>query len=705
LNPAVFFILFLLSTPVRAVDSESVETMRPLRVEDMREKLERTGKLKNTIIKTEVVSESKMEKKQAKNLTEAVANETGVDAASGCSICGIKRIQINGLKGEYTTVLVDDIPIHSTVSSFYGMDAISTAGLSRVEIARGAGASLLAPGALGGVLNIVTKKATENGLWLDTSGGNADYRLFTMVGTLVNKSGTQRTTVSAEHQMQGQWDSDGNGVNESPLLKNYSLSARFSDDLSARNNIDVRGVIQRSDVFGGPIFSANTDQKALPVSKIIGTAGGTSFVDGDVRKAYNGNPAATLESVNSERYEGTAKWTHLVSDTANFSPTLSYARQSQNSFYEGNDYANVDHTLYGDLRFNYTLSPTNLLTFGSDGRYETLRSQSATLFVGGNPKDDFNSLSAGAYLQDVWNVSPAVEISAALRLDKLNVNWTEQVKVLDEIDKLVLVPRLHVRWKHNPSLTSRFSLGQGYRAPLTFFESEHGILNNGFSIQVTDIERSTAASYSLGFDNKRTTATLSAAWTNLSNVASVDVNQSPSVLSTSPGVHNLLTADAVAGYQLFSWLMIGAGYEHFFYPDSYKSILPLAAIEDRARIMLDADGANWSWNLTGTLVGARNLEPYGYGGRYNVVSTTGALSSPKLTNAPAFFNIDTKFSWKISKVIALYTGVKNLLGFTQSQVENPLFWSQTPTGTQYNVVHIWGPSRGREIYLGMTATF
>jgi len=122
-------------------------------VEDVAERLERTGAVKDTIKSTEVVTEKKIQKKQATNLTEAIANEPGIQAATGCSMCGMKRIRINGMKGEYTTVMVDDVPMYSTVSSYYGMDALATAGVSSIEIARGAGASLIAPG---GVLVVLS---------------------------------------------------------------------------------------------------------------------------------------------------------------------------------------------------------------------------------------------------------------------------------------------------------------------------------------------------------------------------------------------------------------------------------------------------------------------------------------------------------------------------------------------------------------------
>ncbi len=675
-----------------AAEEEAVETLPTIRVEDMREQLERAGKLKDTIIKTEVINDKKIERKQAKTLTEAVANEPGIDAATGCSICGMKRIQINGLRGEYTTILVDDVPIHSTVSSYYGMDALTTAGIARVEIARGAGASLLAPGALGGVINIISQKAVENGLIFDLSGGSREYRTLSLVGNSVSKSGTRRTTVSAQHNHQGQWDSDDNGVNESPRLDNYTLGLRISDDLTANDNLDLRLSLQRSDVFGGPVSDA-------AYASILPT-GAVAFEGGDVRKRYTGAPGATMEQINTQRMEGTARWTRRFNESTNSILTASAVKQTQDSFYETNDYANFNETFYADGRLNYSLSDAWLLTGGLDARHEILRSSSYTYSQLATYKpDDFDFMAAGLYAQATWTPNTKFEMAMVGRLDHLTVNWRGQTALENEVDGFVLVPRLHMRWIMSPELTSRLSVGQGYRAPLTFFESEHGILDKGYDVAVNNIERSNSAVYSLSLDNERTTSTVSVAWTNIQNLAYINMQGARPQLVNDPGRYDVFAADAVAGYQLTKELTLGASYEHFFYSAGYKSISPFALVEDRARLLLDFETGKLDFNLTTTFVGGRDLNPYRYNDRFNVYSA-GVGSFPKLTQAPPFVTMDAKVSWECSKDFKIYGGVKNILDFTQAKVENALFFE--PNG-DYDVIHIWGPLRGREIYFGVSA--
>src|SRR5690606_37043574 len=121
----------------------------------------------------------------------------------------------------------------------------------------------------------------------------------------------------------------------------------------------------------------------------------------------------------------------------------------------------------------------------------------------------------------------------------------------------------------------------------------------------------------------------------------------PALLNDS-GKYDVFAADGVIGYQLFRPLTVAVSYEHFFYSRGYKNLLPFAAIEDRMRLMVDFESGPIDWNLTATVVGSRDLLPYNYGDRYNVLNG-GVLSSPKLTDAPAFVTLDTRFSWKLGR--------------------------------------------------------
>jgi outer membrane receptor for ferrienterochelin and colicins len=121
----------------------------------------RPGALRDDIVKTESISAKAIERSGATHVNEAVNNNPGISVQLECSICNVRNVLLNNLPGRYTTLLIDGVPIFSSVSSAYGLDSVSVYGVERIDVARGAGASLNAPEALSGTVNIVSKRPTE----------------------------------------------------------------------------------------------------------------------------------------------------------------------------------------------------------------------------------------------------------------------------------------------------------------------------------------------------------------------------------------------------------------------------------------------------------------------------------------------------------------------------------------------------------------
>lgn len=159
--------------------AEQVNTtveMDIIEIKGVRSRLNQIGVLKDSIAKTELIDAQQIKDRQADNLTAAIASTIGIRVSNECSMCGAKRVMINGLKGEHTNVLVDGIPVHTMISGFYGLDAVAMSGIGEIEIARGAGASLTAPEAIGGVINLVSKTPTKDQMELDVSVGESGYK-------------------------------------------------------------------------------------------------------------------------------------------------------------------------------------------------------------------------------------------------------------------------------------------------------------------------------------------------------------------------------------------------------------------------------------------------------------------------------------------------------------------------------------------------
>jgi len=710
----------LLSMPVANASAPTSEdlpvaatTLDEIEVVGVRQRLEQSGRLSPAIEKTEVISAEQIERKQAGSLAQAIEFEPGIRVNNECSMCGIKRVLINGMKGEHTTILVDGVPMHSVVSSYYGIDTITSAGIGSVEIARGPGAALATPEAIGGAINIISERATRNSLRGDLSTGEQGYRKGSVVGTLINESGSAWATIAGQYDEISREDSDGNGVSESPGLGNRSLTVKTSWDIGINDNIDARVAAYRSGVLGGP-FRASKSQIFDSVNDGVSTPR-QLFEDGDVRKPFAGFPYETAEVIDTTREEYTLRWTHVFNRDVNAQITGSFIDHGQDSLYEGFDYRNDDEVSWFDSKLNIGLGTQHLLSVGASRHAETMRSQSDALAAiqALDPTvygDSFDYLSQGIYAQDVWSVSDALELSLAARLDKISVDYIEQPGG-KEIDRTVLSPRALLKWSHTDAWTSRFSGGRGYRAPLSFFESDHGLLDDGYEVQVNDLETAWQIGYSLGYETDASAVTASANFSEVENLAFIDNSGPRPVLRNLADKQRIDTYDISASQMITEHFTLGGSLEYFDYADSYKPTFSSAPVEERARLFADWNGHGWQAYASINWTGARNLLEYGAGDRFNVfddvnddgIVDAGELRDPKRTHAPSYFTIDARIEKALGRGLSVYAGGNNLTDYTQAgDEETPLFWD---ADGGYDVVHIYGPLRGRVLYAGIKAKF
>ena len=479
------------------------------------------------------------------------------------------------------------------------------------------------------------------------------------------------------------------------------MSVKLTHELTSRDLLDVKVGHSESDVFGGPMMSKSEVYAKWGAS---GGAANPSFEGGNVNNKYNGDPMGTAEMVKTTRDEILGKWTH-IGNAATVQTTLAFADAKQESMYEGLDYDNIDKTYFADVKISQALDNEHFLTYGADVKLETMESESYQAYIiDGLAKDNFDYSSYALYLQDTWNINDKTELSLALRAAKITTDFTAQTAKGNEIDETVVVPRLHLRYNHNEYLTSRLSAGMGYRSPLTFFESEHGIIESGFAVVVSELEKSNNASYSLSYDRGPLSVTGSAAYTQLKNMAYIDDVTDPSLPTLKNYNEKLVVknGDITVGYALTPALSISASYEQYWYDAEYKNLLFIAAVERQAQLMLDYEENGWNAMIQATWTGSRNLGEYGYNDRFN----DELLTDPKMSKAPSFATVDLKISKEITNTFSVYAGVKNLFDYAQTDKESPLFYEDDGAGgAAYDVGQIWGPLRGRMAYAGIKAKF
>jgi len=676
---------------------------------------------KDSVVPTIRLPKKKLEQTKAPSLSEAISGESGVDSQTSCATCGSKRVTVNGLRGEHTTILVDGVPLHSAVSSFYGVDAVPLSGVESIEISRGSGASLVAPEAIGGVLNIITETPHKNEVGLNISSGTSQNWLLS--GSISDTSFTKnsRLFVSGQWNRQGYWDSNGsgvwdvdkNGVADAPFFSNAGLLAKVLVDLGAKDGLELRYGWQNVSILGGTVNGSKP-------SSFLTTVELPAFQDNNVQKTYLGDQLKIADTVNLKRHEAVGRWRHRLGESSQLQVTSSAAWQNQDSIYfHGYDYRNTDFLAFQDVRVATPISSEHVVTIGADGRYEEMNSFSQKLYaIKGLSPDDFRFKNMALYLQDTWSPSLYHEFSLAGRLDYLDIDWPCQKSQQHRVSRVLGSPRLSWKWTQTPEWTARVSYGRGYRAPLSFFESQHGLSENGFTIGLTEIETAHSLGFSESFSKGPWEWNASVYGTQLNHLAYAadPVDEfSPATFENLKQDVTVVASGISGTYRSGSWLF-EVGVEDFRLPKNYKRLLPVAAVEQRARFRAEKKfGPAWDLFVSAQMTGPRNLSDYGYDKHYvnyettdNGLGPTDTVKELKNQKAPLFATLDLGTNYRPWKNWEFSLSVLNLTNFTQTGWgDSPLAWNQhgsDPNHFHLDNLHVWGPLRGRVFMVTARAT-
>ena len=126
-------------------------TRTPPRLEDEPERVE--------VLAGEDVSEKSQ--MRPSDLKVLLSEMSGVRVQPTSSATGGASLRIQGLRGQYTEVLADGLPLYGASAPEFGLVQISPRDLAQAEVIKGAATALYGPAALGGVLNLISRRTAE----------------------------------------------------------------------------------------------------------------------------------------------------------------------------------------------------------------------------------------------------------------------------------------------------------------------------------------------------------------------------------------------------------------------------------------------------------------------------------------------------------------------------------------------------------------
>ncbi|MGZ5009058.1 MAG: TonB-dependent receptor domain-containing protein [Methylobacter sp.] len=244
----------------------------------------RTETAKNQLAAAATVYTRKdIERLQAKTLPELLRGSTGIDIVESGGYGKDTNIYMRGTNSDHVLVLIDGIKIGSVTTGTTPFQFIPLDQVERVEIIRGPQSSLYGSEAIGGVIQIFTRKGTQEdkpSVTLDAGGGS--YDTYRASGSVSGKwKNSWYSLASSQFGSQGfnsrQPTFGPFGVNQPDRdgYLNTALNARAGHRFD--NNAEVEAFFIRAE--GKTEYDGNFQDKTEFVEQTVGTTGSMNILD------------------------------------------------------------------------------------------------------------------------------------------------------------------------------------------------------------------------------------------------------------------------------------------------------------------------------------------------------------------------------------------------------------------------------------------
>jgi vitamin B12 transporter len=180
----------------------------------------------------EVITGEEMQRQKFKTVIDALRLSQGVAVFSNGGPGTEATVRIRGGSTSQTLVLIDGAIVNSATAGPFSFANLTTDNIERIEILRGAQSMLWGSDAMGGVINITTKRGTDK----PTANAFFEYGSFNSIregGTVSGKKGPVDFSMALSR-----WDFAGfstvnfrRGATERDAFRNWTASSRLGVDL------------------------------------------------------------------------------------------------------------------------------------------------------------------------------------------------------------------------------------------------------------------------------------------------------------------------------------------------------------------------------------------------------------------------------------------------------------------------------------------
>jgi len=624
-------------------------------------------------IKTEVITQAGLQKLACCNLSESFENTASVEVGYTDAVSGAKQIQLLGLAGIYSQLMLENMPFLRGISSSYGLNFVPGSWMESIQISKGTSSVINGYESITGQINIEYKKPkTLFPLFVN-------YYINSELKNELNFIASQKINDKVSTLLMGhgsilrkKWDNNNDGFIDHPEMDQVNVYNRWAFESDGyHSNLSINFINENRSGgqmdFDKPIHKNDTIKYGIGVK----------------------NQRIQLFTKNGFEIKGMEETSLGIQASALY--------HDQEAFFGLTNYSGKQKSFYLNAIFQSEITHSHSYSVGLSYQYDNFEEKYSKLK--GDKSYDTSYLLPrtesvpGVFAQYTAELAKKLTLIFGIRAD-----FNSQYKTF-------YTQRFHLKWNINTSTTLRASAGKGYRSTNVIAENISFLASSRTLMIVDKISLEEALNYGISFskfwefENKRkVTFNIDYYRTDFINQVVVDIDHMTHHIDVynlgfnnkgGKSYSNSLQAELVI--ETLNRLNITfAGRWNDVKTDYLVGTLEKPFISKYKGLITTSyttKSENWMFDFTLQLNGKSRLP--------NIIQQP---SNPDyLVYSPAYAFMLGQITRKFNRV-DIYVGCENIGNFMQ---HSPIMSFDKPFGNHFDASMIWGPIMGRMFYAGL----
>lgn len=433
----------------------------------------------------EVITQEEIQSSVAQSVDELLKNIAGVDIVHNTGVLSTgstNKVIIRGVGGtgeSRTLLLIDGVPMNSAFSGSVEWNQIPLESIERIEILKGANSALYGSNAMGGVVNIITKKAKGQKTHISLNYGSMNTKIGSI--TSMGKAGKFGYLLSAEatksdgYVTQLEEDIENNTIKTGVERKNAML--KLSYDIDPTSTLSAAYSYYNNEMTGELEIPSGYNP-GIDTIKML---------QANYTKKFNNNSELKITFFDKSNDSNND---YLKNPT-----TIEYYNSSSSK------------ESGGALQYSYLLD-TQVITAGFDFQLADVESHNDYpngKKVTSSGEQDYYAF----FVQDEIFIGENIIVNIGGRFDRYQNHdgeiYDEKTKTYAQYPSRTLnafSPKLGILYRISPSTSLKGSIGQAFRAPSVNDLYKNTVKKNKISAGNPNLDPETISSIEMGVDQK-----------------------------------------------------------------------------------------------------------------------------------------------------------------------------------------------------------